>query len=261
MSTHLWVYSRMSANHRSVFLTQEHIQAWMQNGTLRATGFFSSGTRAQLRLHLRKRSYYNSETIETSGYNWRFTRLVEISYSWHPCNWYPIRNRVCQPPHTGISPRRAESNTAKLPTIGFLHSLSKTVENTVTTDTFDIIQVTACYTNVIATKLIGLKPRSVTPVTVVSTARGLLRFEPDMAPVQRQHLLANCVMEVMANIPLHILLTNVSNQDVHVPKHMIMGQQCSNLTRIVTLNQFPPDLNKEPVIDYSCQYCPKWQWN
>lgn len=92
-------------------------------------------------------------------------------------------------------------------------------------------------TDVKIAKQVQPKQTSATPATVVSTARGLLRYEPNRALVQRQLLPANGIMEVMANIPYRILLTNVSSQHVHVPKHMKIGQLYKQLTTIVKLDQ------------------------
>lgn len=83
---------------------------------------------------------------------------------------------------------------------------------------------------------VRLKLTSVSPVTVLSTATGHLRFEPNMALVQQQLLPANRIMEVMPNTPFRIFLGNVSSQHIHVPSDMMMGKLCTNLMTIVDLN-------------------------
>lgn len=114
---------------------------------------------------------------------------------------------------------------------------SKMVNSTVTTDNYHSVQVTARHANDKVVKQVRLKPRSISPVTVVSTARVCLRFEPYMALVQRQMLPANGNMQAIPNIVFWILLTNMSSQHDNLLKHMILGRLRSNFTAVVDLNQ------------------------
>lgn len=70
------------------------------------------------------------------------------------------------------------------------------------------------------------------------TAREIIRFELDMALVQRQLLPANGVMKVALNRPVRILLTEVCNQHSLLPTQMVMGQRCYKLRATLDLNQF-----------------------
>lgn len=117
-----------------------------------------------------------------------------------------------------------------------LFSRLKTANITVTTNDLHISQVTAGDTDVKVAKRIRLEPRSVTPVTFVSTTRILLRLEQSMALVQRQMLQAKEIMEVMPIVAFRIVLTKISTQHVHVPKHMFVRQLCNNLKKIVDPN-------------------------
>lgn len=89
------------------------------------------------------------------------------------------------------------------------------------------------------------KPRSITPATAIFTARVLFRFEPSMALVRRQLLPASGIMEVMPNTPFRMLLTNVSNQHVHVPEDMMVGHLCNNLTATGYITQLPTTLTED----------------
>lgn len=82
-----------------------------------------------------------------------------------------------------------------------------------------------------------IKPRGVTPVRIVSAARGYLRFEPNLALVLLQPQPANGIMEVLPTKLFHMFLPKPSNGHLHVPKHMIVEQLCNNLTTIVDLVQ------------------------
>lgn len=121
--------------------------------------------------------------------------------------------------------------------IANLKTCLKTAHYIVAMDSFYTFQMTARDDDVNFAKEIRLKTKSATIATVVSTTRGLLEFEPSTALVLRQRLPAIGIIEVMPNIPFRILLTNVSDQHVHVPKHMIMVKLCTNLTTIIVLNQ------------------------
>lgn len=117
---------------------------------------------------------------------------------------------------------------------------SRTLNDTVITEEFNNIQVRARGTGVKYTKKVCLTPRNATPATVVSTTRGLLLFEPSITLFQRQPLAANGSIAIIPSVPFRVILTNVSNQEIYGPKQMIIGPLCSNLMRIVYLNQLYP---------------------
>lgn len=124
--------------------------------------------------------------------------------------------------------------------IAILSCRSKTAGNTIATDEFDTIQMSASDAASKVPEQLRLKPRSVTSVTFVTTRRGYLQFEPNIALVQRHPLPANRVMEVISNIPLHILQTNVFGQHANVQKHWITGKLWNNLTTHIDLTQLLP---------------------
>lgn len=96
------------------------------------------------------------------------------------------------------------------------------VSYTVATDIIDTIQVATRDADIKVAKQIQHKSRILTPVTVVSLGRGLLRFKPSTALVQIQFLPENGIMDVTLNIPFCILPTAVSSKHIHVPKHVTM---------------------------------------
>lgn len=98
----------------------------------------------------------------------------------------------------------------------------RTVNHTVAMDNFDTVQMTARHAEVKVAKQVRFEPRIATSVTVVSTARVLSRFEPNMALVHRQFLPANEITEVMPTIPFCLLLMSVFSQHVHVPRNVMM---------------------------------------
>lgn len=120
----------------------------------------------------------------------------------------------------------------------------RAVKITAFIDNLDFFQMKVRDADVKAARQLGLEPRSTTPGTIVSTARGLLQFEKKLASVQRQFLAANGITELITNTPFQILPTNISSQHVHVPKHIVMRQICNNLKTISDLNPLPPTLTE-----------------
>lgn len=107
--------------------------------------------------------------------------------------------------------------------IAILPARSVIVNNTVSTVNYDsvnydIIQVIVRDVNIRVSKQLWVEPRSVTTITVVATASGLLRFEPNIALVQRRLLPANKSTEIMLNIPFQIVLINFSIHRLDVSK-------------------------------------------
>lgn len=94
-------------------------------------------------------------------------------------------------------------------------------------------------THVKVTRQLRSKPRRVNPVTFVCAARDFAQFEPHLALFQRQFLAANGIIKVVPNVPFQKLLSNISDQHIHVQRNMIMGRRCNSLTIIVNLNPFP----------------------
>lgn len=124
---------------------------------------------------------------------------------------------------------------------------SKRVINTISTVDLDIIQGTALFIDVKVTKQLQINPISVTHFTVVSDARGALRFKLKWGFAQRRLLTVDRSMELVCNILFQILLTSISSHRIHVPIHVIMERLCNNLTIIVNVDQPVSTSPEEPT--------------
>lgn len=101
--------------------------------------------------------------------------------------------------------------------IAILSLHPKTGNSTVPIDSLDIICVTVHDDDVKIAKKLRSQSRSVTLVTVVSTARVFLPFKLTIALVQRQLLPVNGIMEVIPSTLFQKKLTNIVRRNVHVP--------------------------------------------
>lgn len=145
----------------------------------------------------------------------------------------------------GVLPNELKVISRILLLTAIFSSLSKTVSNTISTNDFDLIQVTLRNANGESAKQIRLKIRNFTLVTVVSTARGPLPFKPSISLVQCQLLLVNKIMGVITNLPFCVLLNNVSSQHLHLSKHMIIGQLHTSLWKTFNLNKLSSTSTEE----------------
>lgn len=79
----------------------------------------------------------------------------------------------------------------------------------------------------------SIKPNSMQTELVVSTGRVLMYFEQDKQLTRHGQLLfAEGTMEFLPNRPFYTLIGNSTTAEIHIPKHMVIGQSSTTLPTI-----------------------------
>lgn len=116
----------------------------------------------------------------------------------------------------------------------FLSASPEANNSTSYSDGHDGIQMTTRKIDFRVPKQLSTQARSGTAVADVTTTRPVLRLELNSSVIERE-LFSSGTMEVNMMVLFQDLLTDVSNERDNIPKRMLPGQLCDELTTVINV--------------------------